>query len=49
MYIYIYIHGERVDFCESEKMIEIYGKMDKSNTYNGFSNDIPFLFREELL
>ena len=48
MYIYIYICvcgcvcGERVDFDESVKMIKIRGKVDKSNTYNGFRNNISF-------
>ena len=29
-----------VDFCESDKMIKISGKVDKSNIYNGFRNNI---------
>ena len=32
-----------VDFSESDKMIKISGKVDKSNTYNGFSGNISFL------
>ena len=35
MYIYIYIY-----------MIKISGKVDKSNTYNGFSSNISFFIRE---
>ena len=35
-----------VDFRESDKMIKISGKMDKSNTYNRFSSDISFFFFE---
>ena len=31
-----------VDFGESDKMIKISGKMDKSDTYKGFSSDISF-------
>ena len=38
-----------VNFGKSDKRIKIRGKVDKSNTYNGFSNDISFLFTEELL
>ena len=34
--------GEMVDFGESDEMIEISGKVDKPNTYNGFSHDISF-------
>ena len=41
-YIYIYIYGEILDFCESDKMIKISRKVDKSNTYNGFSGNISF-------
>ena len=32
-----------VDFCESDKMIKTKGKVDKSNTYNGFNDNISFL------
>ena len=32
-----------VGFGESDKMIKIRGKEDKSNTYNGFSGYISFL------
>ena len=35
-----------VDFGKSEKMIKISGKVDKSNTYNGFSNNISFFVLE---
>ena len=31
--IYLKIYGEMVDFGESDKMIKVSGKMDKSNTY----------------
>ncbi len=37
-------YGEMVDLGESDKMIKISGKVDKSNTDNGFSNDISLLF-----
>ena len=33
-----------VDFGESEKMIRISGKMNNSNTYNGFSCNNSFFF-----
>ena len=41
--IYIYIYSEMVD-CddESDKMMKISGKMDKSYTYKGFSSNISF-------
>ena len=42
MYIYIYIYGEIVNFVESDKMIKISEKVDKSNIYYGFSGNIPF-------
>ena len=42
MYIYIYIYGEMVDFGNSDKMIKVSGKVDKSNTYDGFSSNISF-------
>ena len=42
VYIYIYIYIEMVDFGESDKMIKIRGKVDKSNTYNGFNGNISF-------
>ena len=29
-----------VNFGESDKMIKIRGKVDKSNTYNGFTGNI---------
>ena len=31
-----------VDFGESSKMIKICGKVEKSNTYNGFNGNISF-------
>ena len=31
-----------VDFGESDKMIKISWKVDKSNTFNGFSGDSSF-------
>ena len=31
-----------VDFGKSDKMINVSGKVDKSNTYNGFISDISF-------
>ena len=31
-----------VDLGESDKMIKISGKIDKSNTYNGFRSNILF-------
>ena len=42
LYIYIYIYGEMADFGESDKMIRIRKRVDKSNTYNGFSGNISF-------
>ena len=33
IYIYIYIYVEMIDCGESDKMMKISGKMDKSNTY----------------
>ena len=33
-----------IDFGESDKMIKISGKVDKSNTYKGFSGDISFFY-----
>ena len=32
-----------VDFGESDKMIKINGKEDKSNTYDGFNGNISYL------
>ena len=37
-----------VDFGETDKMIKINGKMDKSDTYNGFSSNISFFIQEFL-
>ena len=34
-----------VDFRESDKMKKISGKVDKSNTYNGFSSNISFFIQ----
>ena len=34
-----------VDFGESDKMIKINGKVDKSNSYNGFSSNISFFIQ----
>ena len=43
-YIYMYVCVEIVDCGKSDKMIKIRGKMDKSDTYKGFSSsDISFL------
>ena len=42
IYIYIYIYSDMVDFGESD---EIKGKVDKSDTYNGFSNISFFIQR----
>ena len=39
---HIYIYGEIVDFGESDKMIKISGRVDKSSTYNGFCGNISF-------
>ena len=36
----MYTYGEMVDFGESDKMIKIRGKKDKSDTYNRFSSNI---------
>ena len=41
-WLYIYIHGKMVNFGESDKMS---GKVDKSNTYNGFSSNILFFIQ----
>ena len=41
-YIYIYIYGETIDMGESDKMIRIRGKVEKSNFCNGFSGNISF-------
>ena len=38
-----------VDFGKFDKIIKISGKVDKSNSYNGFSCNISSLFKEELL
>ena len=46
IYICICIYGEMVDFGESNKIIKISGKMDKSNTYNSFRSYISFVIQE---
>ena len=45
IYIYIYIVWKMVYFGKSDKMIKISGKVDKPNTYNGFSGDISFFIQ----
>ena len=42
IYIYLSIYGEMVGFGESDKMIKISGKVNKSDSYNVFSGDISF-------
>ena len=37
-----------VDFGESDTMMNINGKVDKSDTYNEFSSDISFFIQEFL-
>ena len=34
-----------VDFGKSDKMIKINGKVDKSNSYNGFGSNILFFIQ----
>ena len=34
-----------VDFGKSDKMVKICGKVDKSNTYNGFRSNILFFIQ----
>ena len=46
MYIYMYI--KMVDFGESDKMIKIRRKVDKSNTYNRFSGNISFFINRRI-
>ena len=48
LYIYIEREGgrEMVNFGESDEMIKRSGKVDKSNTCNGFSSNISFLIQE---
>ena len=48
LYIYIYIYSEMVDSDEFDKMIRISGKIDKWDTYNGFSSNISFFIQEFL-
>ena len=38
-----------VDFGESDRMIRISGKVDKSNTHDDFISNIWFLFEEEFI
>ena len=40
--------GKIVDFSEYDKMIKISGKVDKSNTYNEFSDNISFFINRAL-
>ena len=44
IYIYIYTYREIGDFGESDKMMKISGKVDKSDTCNGFS-DVSFFIQ----
>ena len=46
IYIYIYIDREMVYYGESDKMIKISRKLDKSNTYNGFTGNISFFYSQ---
>ena len=39
----MYIYEEMVDFGESGKMINISGKVDKSNTFNRFTGFVLYL------
>ena len=45
IYIYIYIYSEMVNFGESDQMIKISEKMEKSDTYKWFSSHILFFFQ----
>ena len=38
-----------IDFGKSEQMIKISGKVDKSNTYDGFSCNITFFIQRKLV
>ena len=38
-----------VDFGESDKMVKISGKVNKSNAYNGFAGNISLFFRQKIL
>ena len=42
---YLMSLGEMVDFVESDKLIKIRAKVYKSNTYDGFSNNISFFIQ----
>ena len=35
-------YGKMVDFDKTDKMIKLNGKVNESNTYNGFSSNISF-------
>ena len=43
--IVFYFYAEMVDFGESDKMIKISGKVDKSNTYYEFTRNISFFIQ----
>ena len=45
MCVCVCVCGERVDSGESDKMIKISGEVDKSDTYNGFSDISFFIHR----
>ena len=40
---------EMFDFGKSDKMIKIRGKVDKPNTYYGFSSNISFSYLRKIL
>ena len=39
---HIHTYGETIDFGKLDKMIQISEKLDRPNTYNGFSHNISF-------
>ena len=44
--VYVLLNGEMVNCSESDKMMKISGKVDKSDTYKGFnSSDISFFIQ----
>ena len=45
MYIHVCIWKIK-DLCESDKMIKISGKVDKSDSYNEFSDNISFFIHK---
>ena len=47
IHTHTHIYGEMVDFGKSDKMIKISGKVDKWNTYNGFSWNVSFFIQSE--